>query len=84
MALQGLNNQRVRNFNKRVLCALLYREKVASKSTLARLSQLSIPAVGKILDELQEEQRVEHDPHNLHSRGLGGGSYRTAASRACR
>jgi predicted NBD/HSP70 family sugar kinase len=80
MALQGLNNQRVRNFNKRVLCALLYREKVASKSTLARLSQLSIPAVGKILDELQEEQRVEHDPHNLHSRGLGGGSYRIAAA----
>lgn len=80
MALQGLNNQRVRNFNKRVLCALLYREKVASKSTLARLSQLSIPAVGKILDELQEERRVEHDQQNLHRRGLGGGSYRIAAS----
>ncbi|HGM5490745.1 TPA: ROK family protein [Serratia fonticola] len=80
MRLQGLNNQRVRNFNKRVLCALLYREKIASKSTLARLCQLSIPAVGKILDELLAEKRVEHDAQNLHRRGLGGGSYRIATS----
>ncbi|QKJ85787.1 ROK family protein [Paramixta manurensis] len=78
MSLQGMNNQRVRHYNKQVLCALLYREKVASKSTLARLSQLSIPAVGKILDELLAEHAVQHDAENLHRRGLGGGSYRIA------
>ena len=78
MQLKGLNNLRVREFNKKVLMTLLYREKTASKSTLARLSNLSIPAVGKILNELQEEGRVVHSDVNLHSRGLGGGSYQVA------
>jgi len=78
MQLKGLNNLRVREFNKKVLMTLLYREKTASKSTLARLSNLSIPAVGKILNELQQEGRVVHSEVNLHTRGLGGGSYQVA------
>jgi len=78
MQLKGLNNLRVRQFNKKVLMTLLYREKNASKSTLARLSNLSIPAVGKILEELQKEGSVVHSTVNLHSRGLGGGSYQVA------
>ena len=48
----GLNNQKVRHHNKQVLLALLYQLKEASKSTLARHCELSIPAVSKILDEL--------------------------------
>lgn len=51
----GLNNQKVRHHNKQVLLALLYQLKEASKSTLARHCELSIPAVSKILDELVAE-----------------------------
>lgn len=80
MELRGLNNLRVRQFNKKVLMTLLYREKTASKSTLAKLSTLSIPAVGKILDDLETEGLVVHSEVNLHSRGLGGGSYQVACA----
>ncbi|WP_129954830.1 MULTISPECIES: ROK family transcriptional regulator [unclassified Rahnella] len=78
MSVTGLNNLRLRQFNKQVLMTLLYREKNASKSTLARLSRLSIPAVSKILDDLQNDGLIIHSPVNLHSRGLGGGSYQIA------
>ncbi|PHI29304.1 ROK family protein [Budvicia aquatica] len=71
----GLNNHRIRHYNKRILLEILYREKIASKSTLAKLSQLSIPAISKILDELEQENKVLHRQENLHSRGLSGGSY---------
>lgn len=47
----GLNNQRVRHLNKRILLALIYRYKHASKSMLAQHTGLSIPAIGKILEE---------------------------------
>ena len=78
----GLNNQRVRHHNKTVLMALLYRQKVASKSTLARQSQLSIPAVSKILDDLLSEGRIVWHKINLHQRGLSGGSYQVAPDNA--
>ncbi len=83
MLSRGLNNQRVRQFNKKVMMTLLYREKTASKSTLAQLSQLSIPAIGKILADLQSEGRISHSTVNLHSRGLGGGSYQVAVDGTC-
>ena len=54
----GLNNQKVRHHNKQVLLALHYQLKEASKSTLARHCELSIPAVSKILDELVMPPRV--------------------------
>lgn len=75
MPAYGLNNHRIRHYNKNILLEILYREKTASKSTLARLSQLSIPAISKILSELEQENKVIHLPENLHSRGLSGGSY---------
>jgi predicted NBD/HSP70 family sugar kinase len=78
MPMEGLNNLRVRQFNKQVLMTLLYREKNTSKSTLSRLSHLSIPAISKILDDLQNDGLITHNPVNLHSRGLGGGSYQVA------
>ncbi|WP_413733456.1 ROK family protein [Sodalis sp. RH21] len=83
MQSKGLNNQRVRQYNKKVMMTLLYREKTASKSTLSRLSQLSIPAVGKILADLQSEGRISHSAVNLHARGLGGGSYQAAVDGTC-
>ncbi|MFO6300114.1 ROK family protein [Rahnella selenatireducens] len=78
MPMEGLNNSRVRQFNKQVLMTLLYRKKNTSKSMLSRLSHLSIPAISKILDDLQHNGLITHNPVNLHSRGLGGGSYQVA------
>ncbi len=75
----GLNNQKVRHHNKQVLLALLYQLKEASKSTLARHCELSIPAVSKILDELVAEGAINHSEQNLSQRGINGGSYRIAS-----
>lgn len=78
MPIVGVNNLRLRQFNKQVLMTLLYREKNASKSTLSKLSHLSIPAISKILDDLNREGLITHSDVNLHTRGLGGGSYQVA------
>ncbi|WP_421212699.1 ROK family protein [Aeromonas dhakensis] len=75
----GLNNQKVRHHNKQVLLALLYQLKEASKSTLARHCELSIPAVSKILDELVADGAISHSNQNLSQRGINGGSYRIAS-----
>lgn len=48
-----INNQQIRHYNKGVLLEYLYRKKRASKSSLARLAQISIPAVSNILQELE-------------------------------
>lgn len=53
-----INNQQIRHHNKCVILELLYRQKRANKSTLARLAQISIPAVSNILQELESEKRV--------------------------
>ncbi|HAJ3186122.1 TPA: ROK family protein, partial [Escherichia coli] len=53
-----INNQQIRHHNKCVIQELLYRQKRANKSTLARLAQISIPAVSNILQELESEKRV--------------------------
>ncbi|MBM0490209.1 ROK family protein [Aeromonas jandaei] len=74
-----MNNQKVRHHNKQVLLALLYQLKEASKSTLARHCELSIPAVSKILDELVAEEAISHSEQNLSQRGINGGSYRIAS-----
>ncbi|HDX8615736.1 TPA: ROK family transcriptional regulator [Aeromonas dhakensis] len=74
-----MNNQKVRHHNKQVLLALLYQLKEASKSTLARHCELSIPAVSKILDELVAEGAISHSEQNLSQRGINGGSYRIAS-----
>ncbi|MGY3885442.1 MULTISPECIES: ROK family transcriptional regulator [Aeromonas] len=77
----GLNNQKVRHHNKQVLLALLYQLKEASKSTLARHCELSIPAVSKILDELVADGAISHSEQNLSLRGINGGSYRIASGK---
>ncbi|MGL6468945.1 ROK family protein [Aeromonas hydrophila] len=74
-----MNNQKVRHHNKQVLLALLYQLKEASKSTLARHCELSIPAVSKILEELVAEGAISHSEQNLSQRGINGGSYRIAS-----
>lgn len=78
MNLQGMNSHYMRCYNKSVIISHLYREKIASKSTLAHLSQLSIPAVSNILDELLEEGYLNRLSQNLHKRGNNSGSYQIA------
>lgn len=70
-----INNQQIRHYNKGVLLEYLYRKKRASKSTLARLAQISIPAVSNILQELEEEGRVVNVPDDRLSRGHSSGAW---------
>ena len=51
MQRSGFNNARVRQANKQIFLSHLWREKQLSKSQLAQLTGLSIPAVSNILEE---------------------------------
>lgn len=75
MGRPGWNNSRVRQANKHIFMEHLWREKQLSKSRLASLTGLSIPAVGNILEELLSEGSVIHSVQTLSARGLSGGSY---------
>ncbi|MDN4697115.1 winged helix-turn-helix transcriptional regulator [Vibrio parahaemolyticus] len=57
---KGLNNQQVRQYNCRIIMELLYKHKGMTKSQLAQATQLSIPAVTKIIDFLIEQGKVEN------------------------
>ncbi|MDO8234622.1 ROK family transcriptional regulator [Citrobacter werkmanii] len=70
-----INNQQIRHYNKGVLLEYLYRQKRASKSTLARLVQISIPAVSNILQELEKEGRVVNIADDHLSRGHSSGAW---------
>lgn len=71
----GFNNARVRQANKQIFLSHLWREKQLSKSQLAQLTSLSIPAVSNILEELMDEGRISHSRETLSQRGLSSGSY---------
>ena len=60
MQITGLNNQTVRQHNRRAIMALIWRYKRLSKSQLATHTGLSIPAISKILDELVSEGQLRH------------------------
>lgn len=70
-----INNQQIRRYNKCVILELLYRRKRANKSTLARLAQISIPAVSNILDELEREKRVRNVEDEKQTRGHSSGTW---------
>lgn len=70
-----INNQQIRHYNKGVLLEYLYRKKRASKSSLARLAQISIPAVSNILQELEEEGRVVNVQDEHLARGHSSGAW---------
>jgi predicted NBD/HSP70 family sugar kinase len=75
MQLTGFNNVRVRQANKSIFLACLWREKQLSKSQLAQLSGLSIPAVSNILDELLSEGLISHSAEKMSNRGVNSGSF---------
>lgn len=70
-----INNQQIRHHNKCVILEILYREKRANKSTLARLAQISIPAVSNILAELAAEHRVMNVQDATSGRGHSSGTW---------
>ncbi len=71
----GLNNFQVRKHNKTLFMTLMWRHKQVSKSQLAQLSGLTIPATTKILNELIDEGKIVHSDVALSHRGVNGGSY---------
>ncbi|WP_158782732.1 ROK family transcriptional regulator [Pantoea sp. BAV 3049] len=75
MFTSGLNNQQIRYWNKQLFMRLLWRHKRLSQSRMAQLSGLSIPATGKILQELMDEGRIWHSGLRLSNRGRHSGSY---------
>ena len=75
MQRSGFNNARVRQANKQIFLSHLWREKQLSKSQLAQLTGLSIPAVSNILEELLDEGRLCHSRETLSQRGLSSGSF---------
>lgn len=70
-----ISNQHIRRYNKGVILEHLYREKRANKSTLAHLTQISIPAVSNILNELEAEKRVLNVQDDKSQRGHSGGMW---------
>ncbi|WP_409306726.1 ROK family protein [Pectobacterium sp. B1J-3] len=71
----GLNNFRMRQLNKELIMSLIWREKKVTKSLIAKQTDLTIPAVSNILEELLSEGYVRHSDINLSNRGIGSGSY---------
>ncbi|MGK9173299.1 ROK family protein [Yokenella regensburgei] len=70
-----LTHQQIRRINKCVVLEHLYREKRATKSSLARLTGLSVPAISNILDDLAAENRVLNVADDKPARGHSSGSW---------
>lgn len=79
MQITGLNNQTVRQHNRRVIMGLIWRHKRLSKSHLSQYTGLSIPAISKILDELVNDGKLNHSNENLSTRGINSGHYQIPA-----
>ncbi|WP_343550500.1 ROK family protein [Pantoea sp.] len=71
----GMNNVQVRQYNKALFMALMWRHKQLSKSQLAHLSGLTIPAVSKILQALLDEGKLQHSAALMSARGNSNGSF---------
>ncbi|PJR66415.1 ROK family transcriptional regulator [Klebsiella electrica] len=82
MQRTGFNNVQVRQVNKSIFLAHLWREKQLSKSQLSQLSGLSIPAVSNILEELLGEGLISHSSEKMSRRGVNSGSFQIPLQRA--
>lgn len=77
---KGLNNQQVRQYNCRIIMELLYKHKGMTKSQLAQSTQLSIPAITKIIDMLIEHGRVENTSSLQKRKGNFKGVYKVSSN----
>lgn len=82
MQRTGFNNVQVRQVNKSIFLAHLWREKQLSKSQSSQLSGLSIPAVSNILEELLGEGLISHSSEKMSRRGVNSGSFQIPLQRA--
>ncbi|WP_319552956.1 ROK family transcriptional regulator [uncultured Vibrio sp.] len=71
----GLSNKAIRVHNKRSILTHLAKSGPLSKSELAFRTQLSIPAVSKILSDLDAESKIMLLPGPVQSRGNSAGIY---------
>ncbi|NVD06474.1 ROK family transcriptional regulator [Vibrio sp. JPW-9-11-11] len=71
----GLANSAIRVHNKRAILTHLAKSGPLSKSELALRTQLSIPAVSKILSDLDAESKIMLHSENVHGRGNSAGMY---------
>ncbi|AEX25220.1 putative NAGC-like transcriptional regulator [Vibrio sp. EJY3] len=71
----GLSNKAIRVHNKRSILMHLAKSGPLSKSELASRTQLSIPAVSKILSELDAESKIMLFPGPVQRRGNSAGIY---------
>ncbi|MFA0088197.1 ROK family protein [Vibrio sp. 10N.261.51.F12] len=76
----GINNQQVRSINCGAVMRQLYRYKSLSKSQLSRQVCLTIPAISKILAQLQEQGLVIHQKNTGIQRGNSSGTYQATLS----
>jgi predicted NBD/HSP70 family sugar kinase len=76
----GINNQQIRSINCGAVMRQLYSFKSLSKSQLSRQVCLTIPAISKILAQLQEQGLVTHQQNTDVQRGSSSGSYQVALS----
>ncbi len=75
---KGLNNQQVRQYNCRIIMELLYKNKGMTKSHLAQSTQLTIPAVSKIIEDLIEQGKVEQVDCHEKRKGNFKGVYKVS------
>lgn len=78
----GLNNFQVRKHNKALFIELMWRHKQLSKSQLAHLSGLTIPAASKIVQALLEEGKLQHSDALMSARGNSNGSFQLPSNGA--
>lgn len=70
-----IDNQQICHHGKYVILELLYRQKCANKSTLARLARISTPAVSSTLQELESEKRVVNIDNENQTRRYNSGAW---------
>ncbi len=78
--IKGMNNKSVRRFNAKQIMRLLFQHRQLSKSKLAEILGLSIPAITKILNYLVERDLVDHVLCEHTGRGNSTGLYQMTSS----
>ncbi|MFV0576585.1 MAG: ROK family protein [Vibrio sp.] len=77
---QGLSPKHIRQLNRQSILEHLYRNKGLSKSELSNLTQLSIPAITKILDSLVYDGWIMQQDDSSKMRGNHKGIFRVSKS----
>ena len=80
---QGSNYSGVRRYNERVILTFLRKYGTASKSDLARATQLTPQAVTRIVDDLERAELVVREGRRLGGLGQPSTLYRLNAAGAC-